>query len=165
MNFKFWRNKQEETTAGAAGRWLSLGLALLIPGALALYLFTFPVWVALDRDLQLHGIRTSGRVIGHKTSYTKGGEPIYNHRVCYEVKLERHCGWVKGASNSVAGGEIDIIYAPLLPSYAASATQKLDPWNQNLLGRSLAAVFVGLGGCGMVFGFVRRFRRKITSGG
>jgi hypothetical protein len=134
-------------------------LAMLVPACLSLYLFFFPILVMLERDLQLNGKTTTGCIVAYKLTYTKRRDPIHNYRVRFNVGSRTYFVWVDSASNPVKKGDIEVVYAPAFPKYAKVAGKRWDPWNQNLLLRSLAALFISSVSGVMTWGVFRRYIR------
>jgi hypothetical protein len=141
------------------GRWGAFLLAALLPAYLAVFsLIGFPIRVVLERDIQNNGVRVDGAVAEYRLTHGKRGLKIHNYRVRYEAESQSFSTWIYRAdADRKPGDSVSLYYAPLFPRYAKPGRLHGDPWDDNLVVRSLAHLFIGGVCLAMMVLFYRRY--------
>jgi hypothetical protein len=129
---------------------------MIVPLILASSLVLFPIYVVIQRDLQLNGKKVIAHVVGYKQTLTKTEEAIHNYHVQFKVGVKTRRAWVDTGGHPFSKDTIEIVYAPLFPYRARVADHTADPWDQNLVIRSLAMVFISVASIIVSFGIYQR---------
>jgi len=116
----------------------------MIPLMFFINAILFPVYVFLERDMQLNGKHADGKVVAYRKTYAKSGQAIHNCRVRFTADGKSYMAWVYCRNTVSPGDTVEIIYAPLFPRHARFAARFPDPWDQNLFVRMLAHLFIGI---------------------
>jgi hypothetical protein len=132
-------------------------MAMLVPAIFLVYGIIFPVRVFLERDLQLNGRRSTGRIVAIKLTETKRHTSVYNCRVRFDALSRTYEVWVLCDAGEMNRETLSVLYAPAFPRYAAAADRPAQAWDQNLLVRSLATLFLAFVSAGVIVGVYRRF--------
>jgi hypothetical protein len=135
-------------------------VAMLIILPLASGILIFPVYLLLQRDIQLHGKQVTGRIVEHKLKQYKSGTPLHWYRVQFQADTATVKAWIDTGSRRITSGTLEVIYAPIFPGFARFAGQGADPWNQNLLVRVMAVCFISGWAIVMMIGFYQRLVKR-----
>jgi hypothetical protein len=117
--------------------------SIIISGFIALYfLIGFPMYLLIERDLELNGLISIATVAQEGTQNTKSG--IYRTvKAEYIVNNKSYKHWFSD-NNLKIGDKTKILYSPLFPSYSRSYKNKEISWNTNILFRLFIFYFFGL---------------------
>ena len=131
-------------------------LTMIVPFGFFLGQFMFPVYVLLERNLQLNGKKTFGNIIAYSETYAKNKDIIHNYQVSFTVNNKEYSVWIYSSPKYNLSGKMEVVYVPEFPWYAKSANRKLDQWDDNLFVRSLVVIFIAFVTGGITIGFFYR---------
>jgi hypothetical protein len=139
-------------------------MAMLVPAVFLVYGIIFPARVFLERDLQLNGRKSAGQVVALKVTETKRHTPVYHCRVRFNGPSRAYEAWVLCDAGAANRDVVPLLYAPSFPRYATAANTPVRAWDENLLLRSLATLFLVFVSAGVMVGVYRRFAGRHKGG-
>ena len=123
-------------------KWPALVVGVFVVPVSLNLLFGLPYSIYVDRDLQLHGLPTTGTAIAEGQRQYKGGGWHRFVTITYVVDGERHAEEY-GLENMKLGETVALRYAPAVPSHSTLDVPPSLPWDDHLVSRLLISWTLG----------------------